>query len=192
LISPDLHEKQATRLAILLTLIAGSAILSFAIGLFGPLYFPAWGVATEAELLEEDVELNPAFEELVETGSQLHKRSLVEQSTKTDIQLSPDAVYESQKQLSRKLQGMQGSFAASSKNGTPDLQSMKDVLHYLTKENVWSGLVVSVLSGDEKAFVQIRNNLLSVHQLNEEQRLMKRSAPQDIPTDHFATVSPLK
>jgi hypothetical protein len=67
---------------------------------------------------------------------------------------------------------------------------MEETLHYLTKQSIWSELVVSVLSGNEKKFFEIKNNLVSAYETNEEQRLVKRSAPQDIPPDHFATVSP--
>ncbi|KAA1069761.1 hypothetical protein PGT21_032938 [Puccinia graminis f. sp. tritici] len=185
LISPDLHEKQATRLAILLTLVTGSAILAFAAGLFGPVCFPAWGVATEAELLEEEVGSDAIFQTTIKINH--NKRSLSKRSLATDSRLPLDAVYESQKTLSSKLQGLGGNFGASSATGTPDLQKMKETLHYLTKKSIWSDLVVSVLSGNEKKFVEIKNNLVSGHETNEEQRLVKRSAPQDIPPDHFAT-----
>ncbi|POW11862.1 hypothetical protein PSTT_04906 [Puccinia striiformis] len=181
----DLHEKQATRLAILLTMVTGSVILGLATGLFGPVLFPAWGVATEAELLEEEA---PVADEMFQSTMHIHeRRSLTKRSLPAADHLSPDAVYESQKTLAGKLQGLGGSFGASSRTGTSDLQRSKETLLYLTKQSVWAELVVSVLSGDEKAFLRIKNNLVSAYEPTEDQRLLKRSAPQDIPKDHFAT-----
>ncbi|WAQ89972.1 hypothetical protein PtA15_11A664 [Puccinia triticina] len=143
----------------------------------------AWGVATEAELLEEQVGVDTLFQSTIK----LEPRSLAKRSLPPENQLSLDAVNESQKTLASELQGLPGDFGTSSTAGTSDLKQMNKALYYLTKKSIWSELVVSVLSGDEEAFNRIKTNVVAAYETNEEQRLVRRSAPQDIPSDHFAT-----
>ncbi|KAI9622224.1 hypothetical protein H4Q26_015260 [Puccinia striiformis f. sp. tritici PST-130] len=121
---------------------------------FGPVLFPAWGVATEAELLEEEA---PVADEMFQSTMHIHeRRSLTKRSLPAADHLSPDAV----------------NIRPPTKQGNATL---------FDKQSVWAELVVSVLSGDEKAFLRIKNNLVSAYEPTEDQRLLKRSAPQDIP-----------
>ncbi|KAH9450560.1 hypothetical protein Pst134EB_018091 [Puccinia striiformis f. sp. tritici] len=144
------------------------------------------GRSHKAELLEEEA---PVADEMFQSTMHIHeRRSLTKQSLPAADHLSPDAVYESQSscgqasRIGRKLRSLLANrnIRPPTKQGNATLFDKTIGLGRISRER-------SIR--DEKAFLRIKNNLVSAYEPTEDQRLLKRSAPQDIPKDHFATVS---
>lgn len=202
LVSPNLKERQVTQLAVLIVSVVASALTSITVGLFGPVFFPAWGLATAADLADEAAGLA----EVVQGGTRFAKRSLRKRSVENVDTYSLDSISQSQRSLSQILQRVSAAkdqvqnqqqfkiihdpgFETSAKVQTTLLTELRKARGYLIDESSWAKMMTCALTGDEEGLRKIRvdiSNDLPQDQ-SHERRLAKRSAAEDIPPDHFAT-----